>query len=161
MRRHSSHRMRRGPPSGHTLWEMLLVLGLLAVIAAIVAPAIGFVRSAADESEVARTSRSLAAVLGEARLLALEHGSPVDLLLDPAAGRVWMVSRGLDEQRIGTAQQLELPPGVTLLADGARVRFSFDAAGTATPAGITVRGATSGQRVTVDPWSGAADVQPR
>ena len=163
MERHLFPPMRRGPPSGHTLWEMLLALGLLAVIAAIVAPSIGFVRAAADESVVARTSRTLAGALTQARLFALEHGTPVDLLLDPTTGRVWIVSRTLDEQRITASGQLELPPGVTLLADGegARVRFTFDASGTGTAGGVTVRGPGGEQRVSVDPWSGAIDVQSR
>lgn len=161
MERNLSPPMRRRFPSGHTLWEMLLALGLLAVIAAIVAPSIGFVRAAADESEVARTSRSLADALTQARLLALEHGTPVDLLLDPATGRFWIVSRTLDELRISSTEQLELPPGVTLLADGARVRFTFGASGTGTAAAVTVRGPSAEQRVSVDPWTGAADVQSR
>ena len=161
MERHLFPPMRRNLPGGHTLWEMLLALGLLAVIAAIVAPSIGSVRAAAGVSEVARTSSSLAGALSQARLLALEQGTPVDLLLDPATGRLWIVSRTLDEQRISAARQLELPPGVTLLADGARVRFTFDASGTGSAAGVTVRGPSGEQRVSVDPWSGAPDVQSR
>ena len=161
MERPLSTPMRRGLPGGHTLWEMLLALGLLAVIAAIVAPSIGVVRADADESAVARTSRSLADALTQARLLALEHGTPVDLLLDPATGRLWIVSRTLDEQRVSANGQLELPPGVTLLADGARVRFTFDASGTGAAGAVTVRGPGGEQRVRVDPWSGAADVQSR
>jgi type II secretory pathway pseudopilin PulG len=153
--------MWHGLPRGHTLWEMLLALGLLAVIAAIVAPSIGFVRAAAKESEVERTTRDIVGVLTQARLLALERGTPIDLLLDPATGRVWIVSRTVNDRRVTAAAQLQLSPGATLLGDGPRVRFSFDAAGTASGGAVIVRGTGGEHRVTVDPWSGAPDVQSR
>ena len=161
MQRPASPRMRPDPPSGHTLWEMLLALALLGVITAIVAPSIRFVRAVADESEVARTTRELTGALAQARLIALERGTPIDLLLEPATGRVWIVSGPANDRRITVAERLELPAGVTLVGEGPRVRFGFDGAGSASGGVVVVRGIDGEQRVTVDPWSGAPDVQSR
>ena len=161
MRRAVSHRMRHDLPSGHTLWEMLLALALLGVITAIVAPSIGFVRARADESDIARTTRELTGALTQTRLIALERGTPMELVLEPATGRVWVLSRTANDQRVSATGQLELPAGASLLADSARVRFTFGAAGTASGGAVVIRGATAERRVTVDPWTGAPDVQSR
>lgn len=161
MRRPVSPRMRPDLPSGHTLWEMLLALALLGVIAAIVAPSVGGARPAARESDVARTTRDLVDALTQTRLIALERGTPMELVLEPATGRVWVLSHTVNDQRVSAAGQLELPAGASLVADGARVRFSFGAAGTASGGAVVIRGASGERRVTVDPWTGAADVQSR
>lgn len=148
-------------PRGHTLWEMLLALALLGVLAAIVAPSIGVVRAGARESDVASTTRELVDALTRTRLIALERGTPMELVLEPATGRMWMLSRTLNDQRVSSTGQLELPAGASLVADGARVRFSFGAAGTASGGAVAIRGAAGERRVTVDPWTGAPDVQSR
>lgn len=161
MRRPVSPRMRPDLPSAHTLWEMLLALALLGVIAAIVAPSIGVARTRARESDVERATRDLVDALTQTRLIALERGTPMELVLEPATGRVWVLSRAMNDQRVSATGQLELPAGASLFADGARVRFSFGATGTASGGAVVIRGAAGERRVTVDPWSGAPDVQSR
>ena len=161
MRRAVSHRMRPDLPSGHTLWEMLFALALLGVVTAIVAPSMRFARAAADESDVARTTRDLVDALTRTRLIALERGTPMELVLEPATGRVWVLNRAVNDQRVSATGQLELPAGASLLADSARVRFSFGAAGTASGGAVVIRGAAGERRVTVDPWTGAPDVESR
>jgi prepilin-type N-terminal cleavage/methylation domain-containing protein len=150
----------RHPASGHTLWEMLLALALLAVIAAIVAPAIpSRARDAGDD--VARTANDLVAMLGQARLTALQRGTTVDVVLDPASARVWTFVAVDGERRIASAGRLPLAPGAMLVAAEPRVRFTFDATGTAAGGPVTVRGAGAAQSVSVDPWSGAAHAESR
>ena len=161
MRRPFPPRSGHDIPRGHTLWEMLLALALLGVIAAIVAPSIGVARAAARESDVARTTRDLVDALTQTRLTALERGTPMELVLEPATGRVWVLSRTVNDQRVSATGQLELPAGASLLADSARVRFSFGAAGTASGGAVVIRGAADERRVTVDPWTGAPNVQSR
>lgn len=161
MRRAVSLRMRPDLPSGHTLWEMLFALALLGVITAIVTPAISIARAGARESDVVGTTRDLVDALTRTRLIALERGTPMELVLEPATGRVWVLSRAADDQRVSATGQLELPLGASLLADSARVRFSFGAAGTASGGAVVIRGAAGERRVTVDPWTGVPDVQSR
>ena len=147
-------------PRGHTLWEMLLALALLGVIAAIVAPAIPALARPRDD-DVTRAADNLVAVLGRARLTALQRGTTVDVVIDPRSARLWTLVTIAGERRIGAAGALQLPPGAMLVADDPRVRFTFDAAGTAGGGPVTVRGAGGSRSVSVDPWSGAAHAESR
>lgn len=155
--RHRSMRHRR---SGHTLWEMLLVIALLGVVTAIVAPAIpSFART--SDNDVTRAANGIVAVLGQARLTALQRGTTVDVVVDPRSARLWSFVAVAGERRIASAATLQLPPGATLVADDPRVRFTFDAAGTAAGGPLTVRGTGGARSVFVDPWSGAAHAESR
>jgi type II secretory pathway pseudopilin PulG len=147
-------------PGGHTLWEMLLVLALLGVVAVIVAPSLGARARSPDDGVTAATAEVIA-VLAEARLTALDRGCPVEVLIDPATAKVWSscVERG--ERRVMTSGTLRMPAGAMLAADAPRVRFIFDAAGTASGGPIDVRGSDGVRRVAVDPWSGVAHAAAR
>jgi len=158
--RRERHPPTRHPASGHTLWEMLLALALLAVIAAIVAPAIPS-RPRPDGDDVARTADDLVAMLGQARLTALQRGTTVDVVIDPASARIWTFVAVGGDRRIASEGTLPLAPGAMLIATQPRVRFSFDASGTAAGGPVTVRGAGAARSVSVDPWSGAAHADSR
>lgn len=148
------------PRDGHTLWEMLLVLALLGVVTAIVAPAIPSLARSSDD-DVTRAANDLVTVLAQARLTALQRGTTVDVVLDPESAHLWTFVAIAGERRIASEGTLELPPGATLVAGDPRVRFTFDAAGTAAGGPVTVRGAGGARSVLVDPWSGAAHADAR
>ncbi len=145
--------------SGHTLWEMLLVLTLLGILATVVAPAVPSLRRASSEDDVERTTRDLVALLEHTRLAALERGTTVQLLLDPAAAHAWIFTVVDGDARLLVDSTLQRAPGASLQADAPRVRFTFDPAGTATGGVITVHGGAADRRVRVDPWSGVPRVE--
>lgn len=145
---------------GHTLWEMLLVLALLGVVTAIVAPSLGL-RTPARRDGVTETTKGIIGLLARARLMALDRGTAVDVLIDPATARVWTVGVERGEHRVIASGTLPLAGGAMLSADAPRVRFTFDAAGTASGGPLVVRGIEGAREVAVDPWSGVADAAAR
>ena len=147
-------------PGGHTLWEMLLVLALLGVVAAIVAPSLGF-RAPAREDSLTPATAEVMSILARARLTALERGTSIDVVIDPATARVWSFSAAGGERRLIDTGTLRLAAGAMLAADAPRVRFTFDAAGTASGGPVVVRGIPGAWRVSVDPWTGVADAVAR
>ena len=160
MPRRAGSRPIRHRQGGHTLWEMLLVLALLGVVTAIVAPSFGL-RPPARQDSVTATTTEILAMLARARLTALDRGTAVDVLIDPATARVWTFSVERGERRLITAGTLPLAGGATLIADTPRVRFTFDAGGTASGGPVIVSGIEGARVVTVDPWSGVADAAAR
>jgi type II secretory pathway pseudopilin PulG len=160
MRPHSGSRSMLQPRRGHTLWEMLLVLALLGTVTAIVAPSLGL-RAPLREQGVTAATKELMAVLAEARLTALERGTSIDVVIDPATARVWTFSVDRGERRLIATGMLRLAPGAMLEGEAPRVRVTFDAAGTASGGPVIVRGIEGARQVGVDPWSGVADAAAR
>lgn len=160
MPRRPGSRPIRHRQGGHTLWEMLLVLALLGVVTAIVAPSSGLHPPARPDG-VTATTTGLLAMLGRARLTALDHGTAVEVVIDPATARVWTFSVERGGRRLITAGTLPLAGGATLISDTPRVRFTFDAGGTASGGPMIVSGIAGARVVTVDPWSGVADAAAR
>ena len=148
MPRRAGSRPIRHRQGGHTLWEMLLVLALLGVVTAIVAPSFGL-RPPARQDSVTVTTTEILAMLARARLTALDRGTAVDVLIDPATARVWTFSVERGERRLITAGTLPLAGGATLIADTPRVRFTFDAGGTASGGPVIVSGIVSAGAVIV------------
>jgi type II secretory pathway pseudopilin PulG len=139
----------------------LLVLALLAGIAAVVAPNIATLHRAASEDEVVRTTQGVLDALAQARLTALDRGTRVRVVVDPAAARVWTYTTDGDEWRLLGTRTLATGPSVVFAAAGPRVRFTFDPAGTASGDTVTVRGIDGVRAVSVDPWTGVAHAQSR
>jgi len=160
MRRASLSAPRWHRQGGHTLWEMLLVLALLGAVTAIVAPAVG-TRAQAKLDGVTLATAEVVSVLAQARSMALERGTSVDVMFDPRAARVWIIGGDRGDRRILATTTLRLAPGTVLTANEPRVRFTFHPAGTADGGPVVISGMGGGQRVTVDPWSGVADAAKR
>lgn len=145
---------------GHTLWEMLLVLALLVVVTAIVAPSFGL-SAPARRDGVTEATTKIIHLLGRARLMALDRGTTVDVLIDPATARVWTFGVERGERRMIASGTLPLTGGAMLSAGAPRVRFTFDAGGTASGGPLVVRGTEGALVVAVDPWSGVANAATR
>ena len=144
---------------GHTLWEMLLVLTLLGLVAALVAPAARVVRPPMDD--VVQTTTDVVALLDRARLTALERGITVELRLDPVSGRAWVFALDADSLRLVGMATIARVSAVDVLAAGPRARFVFTAGGDAFGEPITVRGVGGARRISIDGWTGGAHVSPR
>ena len=142
---------------GHTLWEMLLVLAVMATIGAIVAPAV-VASASSNGTDVARTAQGLVDLLTHARSTAMDRGTGVRVVLDPNTAHVWTFALDRGELRLVGDDRLAQSASVELVANGPRVRFTFDASGTASGERLMVRGTSGSRRIVVDPWSGAAHV---
>ena len=147
---------RRG---GHTLWEVLLVLTLLGAVAALVAPAARAVRP--TTADVTATARDVVSLLERARLTALERGITVELRLDPSSGRTWIFTVDGDTLHLLASTTIRRVSAVDILAARPRARFSFSPRGEAFGEPLEIRGLGGLQRITVDPWTGDARVDPR
>ena len=147
--------------SGHTLWEMLLVLALLGVMGALAAPAAAVLRDRSLDTDVERGASAFADLLTRAHLTALERATTVDVILDPSSARSWILIGAGEAREPAIAVAVVLPPDVELVAAEPRVRFTFTATGTASGPSLLVRGRSSTRLVTVDPWSGAPRVEKR
>ncbi|HEX2091658.1 MAG TPA: type II secretion system protein [Longimicrobiaceae bacterium] len=137
--------------AGFTLVEIVVVLLILGIAAGAVAPAL--LRDDGPQDPVARTAEELAAVLRSARHHAVSGGVTTVLVLDPGSGRYWLEGDSVREGFLARA------PGVVLVASTPRVRFEFSSTGGAWGQSVVVSGVGRGAVVTVDPWTGDADVQ--
>lgn len=140
---------------------MLVVLTLLAVIAALVVPETAALHSRSNTDDVGRAASSITDLLRQARLMALERNTNVDVLIEPRSARVWVLVGAGPARNLGLTTTLPLTAGVDLVARRPRLRFAFDATGRATGDTLFVHGATETTRVTVDSWSGAPDASMR
>lgn len=139
---------------GHTLWEMLLVLAVMATIGAIVAPAV-VAPAGHNSTEIARTTQGLVDLLARARSMAMDRGTSVRVVLDPNTAHAWTFALDRGELRLVGDDRLAQSASVEMVANGPRVRFTFDASGTASGEPLVVRGTSGARRIVVDPWSGA------
>ena len=148
-----------GHDGGHTLWEVLLVLALLGAIAGLVAPSIRLVRPAEDE--VVRATRDLVAVLERARLTALERGTTIDVRLDPAGGRAWLIAIEGDTLQLLTVASFDRVSRVEVSGGGPRPRYLFTPGRGGSGPTLTIRGTGGTRTLDVDPWSGGTRVASR
>lgn len=135
-----------------------MVLAVIAVLGAIAAPAVaGDARG--DASDAARAARDVVGMLARARAVAMDRGTSARVVIDPAAGRAWTFALDHGALRLVGDERIDVDAGVTLLADGPRVAFTFEASGAAFGAPLAVRGRDGVRRIVVDPWSGEAHAE--
>ncbi|MFV3128972.1 GspH/FimT family pseudopilin [Niveispirillum sp. KHB5.9] len=119
--------------AGFTLLEMLVVLLLLGVATALVAPRLSLGRAALDAD-----ARTLAMVLSDAREQAVLTGEPVTLALN-------LADPGWGGGNLPATSSLHVEGDAELMADGvARIRFLPD--GSASGATIRLTGRGGGER---------------
>lgn len=125
--------------AGFTLLEMLVVLVLLGLATALVAPRLSSGGAALDAD-----ARTLAAALEDARWTAVRTGRPVLLRLD-------LESPGWDGGRLPGTAALHVTGDAALMAGAAaQVRFLPD--GSASGADIRLSGRRGGERVIRVDW---------
>src|SRR6476646_190208 len=84
---------------GHTLWEMLLVLAIMATIGTIVAPAV-VAPASRNRTDVARSAQGMVDLLSRARSMAMDRGTAVRVVLDPNTAHVWTFALDRGELRL-------------------------------------------------------------
>lgn len=141
------------PARGFSLVEVVVVLLILSVSAAVAVPAY---RSAGAEGPEVRTADELLGVLRTARRLALREGATVEVAIDPANGRWWVLTEG----RSTSAQPVRegtfaLHGDVRIASSAERARFVFSPTRVLRADPVVVMAAGRSVRVTADPWTGA------
>jgi general secretion pathway protein H len=138
---------------------VLLVIALLGVIAMLVAPRAAERRAPVNDDGAERTAADLARELTRARLMALERGTTVQVVLDPTDGHLWLFATDLQATRLVDERLLPLPPEVGLASTDARLTVRFAPDGSSSGGSVLVRGDAGSRRVTVDRWTGVADAK--
>lgn len=140
------------PSRGFTLVELVVVLVLLGTMLAVVTPA--FI-SAIDRPDA---TADLVQKLAKARETAIRTASPVDVVIDPVAARIW-VSMRLGGARTDTSF-LVASPGTRFAATKPRVHFHFrpDGSGWGDSLMITAQGSSA--NVFIGSVSGAVEWRP-
>jgi len=139
---------------GFTLMELMVVLAMLAIAAAVAAPALRPPR----ERSAGAAADSLLHVLARARAGAAARGTLVRVEVRAGDG-AWVVAGAAGDGGEDTlaAGELPLPADGRLLAGPAgAARVSFEPAGRARAGHMAVTDPGGRIEIVVDPWSGAA-----
>jgi len=140
---------------GFTLAEIVVVLALLGLIAAVAVPAFTSLDAGDDATRVAG---DVVQVLHAARRAALEQATTAAVVVEPVSGHYWVVLGDSAGQAV--AATFALPTGVTLLGPE-RAHFLFQSTGAAVGDSLFLRGPARTAVVTVDRWRGDVLVTSR
>jgi prepilin-type N-terminal cleavage/methylation domain-containing protein len=174
---------RRSANSGFTLIEVAVVLGILALMAAVAVPAF---RALVQEDDMTAATHRVEALFRLARDSAIRGGQPVTVVVDSVSGNVWldtptrtsvaadtvpraagsslrlgsgingggMDGRAANDVPVMQGESLELPPAVRLELTRARARFTFAPGGSAFADSLVLRTVLESRTITVDRWTG-------
>jgi prepilin-type N-terminal cleavage/methylation domain-containing protein len=163
--------VKRGRSAGFTLVEVVVVLVILSITAVIAVPAF---RSAGERSDLDLATERVELLLRIARDSAVKTAMPVTLVVDSATSLVWittptsigmagdastLMSAGVTAAApTGPGASIDLPRGVRMEIASARARFTFQPSGQAFPDSIYLRSGATTRLVTLNPWTGHAEV---
>lgn len=142
----------RGVRRGFTLWELTMVLLVMAIAATLAAPA--FARFGADQP--AGGADALLALLRDARRTAVTYDADVTLRLDPKTLDYAVDTAGASGSGAFATGILDLGAAQVLVTDQPRLQYVFRASGATFADTVVVRGGPVPLVVRVDPWSGVA-----
>jgi prepilin-type N-terminal cleavage/methylation domain-containing protein len=144
--------------TGFTLLEMVLVLLIMGIVFAMVIPSIG---TLGRDPEEGQSWKQLADLLRSSRVLALENGVTVKLVLDPVTGNYRVDSTGARGAGLVEEGQLDVGLNMTIIADSTRAKFSFRPDGSAFSDSLIMRASGYATKVSVDPFTGEVKIEDR
>jgi len=145
-------RTARGGRRGFTLWELTMVLLIMAIAASLAAPA--FARFGTDQPT--GPADKLIALLRDARKASIDFNATVTLRMDPKTLKYQLDTSGVHGSGRLAEGALDLGLSATLDTDQPRLRYVFRPSGVAFADSVIVRGGDVPLTVRVDPWSGVA-----
>ncbi|MDB4917985.1 MAG: hypothetical protein JWM95_5629 [Gemmatimonadetes bacterium] len=147
----------RSPRPGFTLFEMAIVLAIMALSAALVIPALA--RLGLDKQPEA--AAGVLTLLHDARKTAIDRNTMVSLRIDPVTGRYRADTTGVAGTGKFAEGSIQLDATETLVTEEPRLKFIFRPTGAVFADSVLVRGMGATVLVTVDPWSGLARADAR
>jgi prepilin-type N-terminal cleavage/methylation domain-containing protein len=145
-------RAARGGRSGFTLWELTMVLLVMAIAASLAAPA--FARFGTDQP--AGAADRLIGLLRDAHKASIDFNATVTLRMDPKTLKYQLDTSGVSGSGRLAEGTLDLGLTRTLVTDEPRLTYVFRPSGVAFADTVIVRGGNLPLVVRVDPWSGVA-----
>jgi prepilin-type N-terminal cleavage/methylation domain-containing protein len=142
---------------GFTLWEMAIVLAVVAVSAIVVVPRLTDLGAVPPE----QTGDVIVSVLRNARRVAIERSQTVTVRIDPVSGVFHVDTSGVNGTGRLAENVLELGAWQSLVTQAERLTYVFRPTGAAFGDSVLVRGNDMTVLVTIDPWSGQAVVYAR
>jgi prepilin-type N-terminal cleavage/methylation domain-containing protein len=153
MRRATSDERR----AGFTLWELTMVLLVMAIAATLAAPA--FARLGTERPATA--ADAMIGLLHDARKAAIDFNATSTLRLDPKTLRYQIDTSGAQGFGLLAQGKLELGLSQSLVTDLPRLQYVFRPTGAAFADTVIVHGGDVPLVVRVDPWSGVARADSR
>jgi prepilin-type N-terminal cleavage/methylation domain-containing protein len=143
--------------SGFTLWEMTIVLALVALTATLVVPYwVDF-----GDNPSPTPGDPVIALLRDSRKLAIDNAQTVSVRLDPSTHYYRVDTTGAAGTGLYAEGKLEMGAYETLETDLKRLRYFFRPTGAALGDTVAVRGGEYAIMLAVDPWSGYPVVHAR
>ena len=143
--------------SGFTLWELTMVLLVMAIAATLAAPA--FARFGAEQPS--RGADQFIGLLRDARKASLDFNATVTLRVDPKTNKYQVDTSTVAGSGVLAAGVLDMGMTETLVTDLPRLSYVFRPTGAAYADTVVVRGGEIPLVVRVDPWSGVARADSR
>jgi prepilin-type N-terminal cleavage/methylation domain-containing protein len=144
---------------GFTLWEMSIVLAIMALVAAVVIPSL--VGPQFGNDPVPQVGDQIVGLLRNARRAAIEYDQTVTVRVDPTSGMFQVDTTGAFGTGMYSSGQIDLSVYESLVTDLPRLVYVFRPNGAAYGDSVGVRGANGTATVFVDPWSGMPYADPR
>jgi len=142
---------------GFTLWEMSIVLAVMAVSALIVIPRL----TSFGDDPPEQTGDAIVTILRDARRAAIERSQTVTVRVDPVTGAYRADSTGIAGTGLLAEGTLDLGTWQTLETQLARLVYAFRPSGAAFGDTVLVRGSDGAVLISVDSWSGVAVADAR
>jgi prepilin-type N-terminal cleavage/methylation domain-containing protein len=154
MRTSPARHARSSRSQGFTLWELTIVLAVMAVAATLAAPA--FARFGTEQP--AGAADAVINLLRDARKASLDFNANVTVRLDPKTLRYQVDTAGVGGFGQLADGTLDMGLTRTLESPQPRVAFVFTPTGATFADSVIVRGGVVPMVVHVDAWSGVAHV---
>ena len=137
--------------AGFTLVEVVVVLAIMGVLAAVTAPAFLAPRAADEPAAAAAETRR---VLERARSTALARGAVVTVTIDPRTARYRVELERADDRELVADSAIAMAPGTAVATTAPRLRLRIEPTGAAWGDSVVIIAGSRAAIVSADRWSG-------